>query len=95
LELNPSLHHTWLLQNIGVDVNTGGVVDTYNAFVWEPSLVKVNALQSATEAACLILSVDETVRSCDVGHHAIDVILRVRLCLFAHRLCFASCLSVI
>jgi T-complex protein 1 subunit eta len=49
------------MQNIGVDVNTGGVVDTYNAFVWEPSLVKINALQSATEAACLILSVDETV----------------------------------
>jgi T-complex protein 1 subunit eta len=30
-------------------------------FVWEPSLVKVNALQAATEAACLILSVDETI----------------------------------
>lgn len=47
----------------GVDVNTGGVVDTFGAFVWEPALVKVNALQSATEAACLVLSVDETVRN--------------------------------
>jgi len=47
----------------GVDVNTGGVVDTFGAFVWEPSLVKINALQSATEAACLVLSVDETVRN--------------------------------
>ncbi len=51
------------VQNFGVDVNTGGVVDTYNAFVWEPSLVKLNAIASATEAACLILSVDETVRN--------------------------------
>jgi T-complex protein 1 subunit eta len=34
-----------------------------DAFVWEPSLVKVNAISSATEAACLILSVDETVRN--------------------------------
>jgi T-complex protein 1 subunit eta len=47
----------------GVDVNTGGVVDTFGAFVWEPALVKINALQSATEAACLVLSVDETVRN--------------------------------
>eukprot|EP00775_Hariotina_reticulata_P013203 gene13203-13334_t len=47
----------------GVDVNTGGVVNTYDAFVWEPALVKLNAIQSATEAACLILSVDETVRN--------------------------------
>jgi T-complex protein 1 subunit eta len=50
-------------QNFGVDVNSGGVVDTFEAFVWEPSLVKINAIQAATEAACLILSVDETVRN--------------------------------
>eukprot|EP00195_Chlamydomonas_chlamydogama_P012204 CAMPEP_0202900104 /NCGR_PEP_ID=MMETSP1392-20130828/9835_1 /ASSEMBLY_ACC=CAM_ASM_000868 /TAXON_ID=225041 /ORGANISM="Chlamydomonas chlamydogama, Strain SAG 11-48b" /LENGTH=552 /DNA_ID=CAMNT_0049586421 /DNA_START=124 /DNA_END=1778 /DNA_ORIENTATION=- len=50
-------------KNFGVDVNSGGVVDTYDVFVWEPSLVKINAIQSATEAACLILSVDETVRN--------------------------------
>lgn len=51
------------LQYFGVDVNTGGVVNTLDAFVWEPALVKLNAIQSATEAACLILSVDETVRN--------------------------------
>lgn len=51
------------LQNFGVDVNSGGVVDTFAAFVWEPSLVKINAIASATEAACLIMSVDETVRN--------------------------------
>ena len=47
----------------GVDVSTGGVVNTYESFVWEPKLVKLNALQAATEAACLVLSVDETVRN--------------------------------
>lgn len=31
--------------------------------VWEPSLVKTNAIQAATEAACLILSVDETIKN--------------------------------
>lgn len=49
--------------NVGIDVNTGGVVDTFEAFVWEPSVVKVNAISSAAEAACLVLSVDETVRN--------------------------------
>jgi T-complex protein 1 subunit eta len=33
------------------------------AFVWEPSIVKINALQAATEACCLILSVDETIKN--------------------------------
>ncbi|KZT30928.1 hypothetical protein NEOLEDRAFT_1052966 [Neolentinus lepideus HHB14362 ss-1] len=48
----------------GVDVDGAeGVRDNMEAFVWEPSLIKVNAINSATEAACLILSVDETVRN--------------------------------
>lgn len=48
----------------GVDVDgTTGVRDNMDAFVWEPSLVKLNAISSATEAACLILSIDETVRN--------------------------------
>ena len=47
----------------GVDVDgPEGVRDNMEAFVWEPSLVKLNAISSATEAACLILSIDETVR---------------------------------
>lgn len=28
-------------------------MDTYEAFVWEPALVKTNAITAATEAACL------------------------------------------
>ena len=47
----------------GVDVNSGGIMDTFDNFVWEPSLVKINAITAATEAACLVLSVDETVRN--------------------------------
>lgn len=51
--------HIWF----GVDVDgPEGVRDNMEAFVWEPSLVKTNAINSATEAASLILSVDETVR---------------------------------
>jgi len=51
--------HTWF----GVDVNEGDVCDTYEAYVWEATVMKRNAIAAATEAACLILSVDETVRN--------------------------------
>lgn len=48
----------------GVDVDSDqGVRDNMEAFVWEPAIVKLNAIASASEAACLILSVDETVRN--------------------------------
>ena len=47
----------------GVDFDNEGVRDNMEAFVWEPSLVKVNAIQAAVEASCLILSVDETIRN--------------------------------
>lgn len=39
----------------------GGMIDTFESYVWEPSLVKANAITAATEAACLVLSVDETI----------------------------------
>ncbi|GAA5974010.1 hypothetical protein JCM21900_006857 [Sporobolomyces salmonicolor] len=45
----------------GEDGRGGGVKDNMKAFVWEPALVKINALEGATEAACVVLSVDETV----------------------------------
>ncbi|KAI9874586.1 MAG: T-complex protein 1 subunit eta [Pleopsidium flavum] len=47
----------------GVDFDNEGVRDNLEAFVWEPSLVKVNAVQAAVEASCLILSVDETIKN--------------------------------
>ena len=47
----------------GVDINNGGICDTYESHVWEPAANKINSIAAATEAACLILSVDETVRN--------------------------------
>lgn len=51
--------NTWA----GVDFDHEGVRNNMDAFVWEPALVKVNALSAAVEAACLILSVDETIKN--------------------------------
>lgn len=45
----------------GVDFKHEGIANNLDSFVWEPSLVKVNAIQAAIEAACMILSVDETI----------------------------------
>lgn len=47
----------------GIDVRSEDISDNYEACVWEPSVVKRNALTAATEAACLILSVDETIKA--------------------------------
>jgi T-complex protein 1 subunit eta len=47
----------------GVDIKEGGICDTYEAGVWEPSINKINSLAAAGEAACVILSIDETVRN--------------------------------
>lgn len=45
----------------GVNFSEDGIANNLEKFVWEPSLVKINAIQAAVEAACLILSVDETI----------------------------------
>eukprot|EP01100_Stratorugosa_tubuloviscum_P009064 TRINITY_DN379_c0_g1_i1.p1 TRINITY_DN379_c0_g1~~TRINITY_DN379_c0_g1_i1.p1 ORF type:complete len:542 (+),score=303.39 TRINITY_DN379_c0_g1_i1:1842-3467(+) len=50
-------------ERFGVDIKTGGICDTFDSFVWEPSLIKVNSITAATEVAELILSVDETVKN--------------------------------
>jgi len=47
----------------GVDITNEGICDTFETFVWEPTLVKLNSISGATEAACLILSIDETVKN--------------------------------
>lgn len=47
----------------GVDIINEGIADNLEKFVWEPTAMKVNAIQAATEAACLILSVDETIKN--------------------------------
>jgi len=47
---------------MGVDINEG-ICNTFESGVWEPAANKMNSLAAATEAACLILSIDETVRN--------------------------------
>lgn len=47
----------------GIDFENENVGDNFAKFVWEPALVKINALSSATEATNLILSVDETIKN--------------------------------
>ncbi|VVT58282.1 uncharacterized protein SAPINGB_P006128 [Magnusiomyces paraingens] len=51
----------------GVDFISESTANNFDKFVWEPALVKLNAINSATEAACLILSVDETVKNEESG----------------------------
>ncbi|KAK9473977.1 TCP-1/cpn60 chaperonin family-domain-containing protein [Dipodascopsis tothii] len=59
LRMRHARGETWA----GVDFKTEDISDNMEKFVWEPALVKINAIQSAAEAACLILSVDETVKN--------------------------------
>merc|ERR1719197_175033 len=50
-------------QWFGVDIFNEDIADNFENTVWEPSVVKINALTAASEAACIILSVDETVKN--------------------------------
>ncbi|WFD00076.1 T-complex protein 1 subunit eta [Malassezia yamatoensis] len=59
LRMRHAQGHTW----DGIDVSTEGVSDNMKKFVWEPALIKINALNSSAEAARLILSIDETVNA--------------------------------
>jgi len=54
----------------GVDVGKEHIADNFEACVWEPAVIKSNALQAAAEATCLILSVDETIKSPKAGGDA-------------------------
>lgn len=45
----------------GIDIEEEDLCDCYEKHIWEPVLIKHNALASAVEAACTILSVDDTI----------------------------------
>lgn len=47
----------------GVDITREDVCDNFESCVWEPAIVKSNAVTGAIEAATLILSVDETIKN--------------------------------
>ncbi|WFD19207.1 T-complex protein 1 subunit eta [Malassezia caprae] len=59
LRMQHAQGHTW----DGIDVATEGVSNNMDKFVWEPALIKINALSSSAEAARLVLSIDETIRA--------------------------------
>lgn len=54
----------------GVNVNIEDISDNFEACVWEPAIVKINAITAASEATCLILSVDETIKNPKSGQDA-------------------------
>lgn len=47
----------------GVDINREDIADNFVSTVWEPAVVKINSITAASEAACLILSIDETIKA--------------------------------
>ncbi|EDV42833.1 uncharacterized protein Dana_GF18192 [Drosophila ananassae] len=54
-------------QWFGVDITKEDISDNFEQCVWEPSIIKINALTAAAEAACMVLSVDETIKSPKAG----------------------------
>lgn len=54
----------------GIDFQKESVGNNMKNFIWEPSLVKINSIQSATEAATLLLSVDETIQNEDANQES-------------------------
>ncbi|XP_052745910.1 T-complex protein 1 subunit eta [Bicyclus anynana] len=51
----------------GVDIQKEDIADNYAACVWEPAVVKINAITAACEAAAQILSIDETIKNVKGG----------------------------
>lgn len=47
----------------GIDCVNCSITNTFADFIWEPVIVKESALAAATEAACLILSIDDTIKN--------------------------------
>lgn len=47
----------------GLDLDSGSVIDTLAAGIWEPAIVKENMVAAACEAACAILSVDLSIKA--------------------------------
>jgi len=45
----------------GIGIKDGGIIDTYEAGVYEPVVVKEQIIKSATEAACMILRIDDVI----------------------------------
>lgn len=50
-----------------MDITKEDISDNMETCVWEPAIVKKNAITAASEAACLVLSVDETIKNPKAG----------------------------
>ncbi|XP_047039399.1 T-complex protein 1 subunit eta [Helicoverpa zea] len=51
----------------GIDIQKEDIGDNFVSCVWEPAVVKINAITAACEAAAQILSVDETIKNVKSG----------------------------
>jgi len=63
--MNRLRHHhfnTTSGQYSGVNTMNGEIINALEAYILEPEVVKIGAIQGATEAACVILSIDETIK---------------------------------
>lgn len=47
----------------GIDIDNERTFDTFENFIWEPTLSKYASISAACETACTILSIDETIRN--------------------------------
>jgi len=47
----------------GIDIDNEQTFDTFENFIWEPTLSKYSSISAACETACTILSIDETIRN--------------------------------
>ncbi|CAK1587957.1 unnamed protein product [Parnassius mnemosyne] len=47
----------------GIDIQKEDIADNFVNCVWEPAVVKINAITAACEAAAQILSIDETIKN--------------------------------
>jgi len=54
----------------GVDIINEDICNTFDSFVWEPALIKLNCIEAATEAACTILSIDRKVKKSKILKHS-------------------------
>jgi len=54
----------------GVNIENGGTLDAVQSFIWEPLINKKTALSAATEAACTILAIDETIKNAKAENNA-------------------------
>ncbi|XP_026314092.1 T-complex protein 1 subunit eta, partial [Hyposmocoma kahamanoa] len=54
----------------GIDIQKENIADNFESCVWEPAVVKINAITAACEAAAQILSIDETIKNPKSGGDA-------------------------